>query len=557
MRVDAALPIGDPNGTFRAAGDTHPGRQRVDNEDRFHVDAVRGIFLVVDGVGGHAAGEQAADTAVAMLRARLERETGPLDDRIREAITIANNEIHKRALLKPEWKGMGCVLTVAVVNNGSATIGHVGDTRLYKIRRGEIVKITRDHSPVGEREDARELSEAEAMRHPRRNEVYRDVGAEPHEPNDPEFIDIQHIPFEPDAALLICSDGLTDTVPSAAIRRTIRDYAGHPDEVVRALIDAANDAGGKDNVTAVYVEGSRFGDLPLNRVTPMPARVPTPTPDLLVEEAPHRSKRWVIVLLTVLLLVVAGWGVWRLGVRLPFRFPSLPSLSFWSAPRSITVQSSGSIAAAMDRAGAGTDVIVEPGEYRERLRLKSGVRVRSRVPGGASIRLPGGASESDAAILAADVEGAEVSGFKIVGDSATPLGVGLFARNAGVLISEIEISGAKVTAIEVAAGRTPTILGARVHDNFGAGLTIRAGATPRIIQSEFARNGMSERAVGAIVIDAGARPHLRGNVFYGIVPESLSGLTPADRGEIKSTNWFIPSDDPAGRQNRRPGRGRP
>lgn len=557
MRVDAALPIGDPNGTFRAAGDTHPGRQRVDNEDRFHVDAVRGIFLVVDGVGGHAAGEQAADTAVAMLRARLERETGPLDDRIREAITIANNEIHKRALLKPEWKGMGCVLTVAVVNNGSATIGHVGDTRLYKIRRGEIVKVTRDHSPVGEREDARELSEAEAMRHPRRNEVYRDVGAEPHEPNDPEFIDIQHIAFEPDAALLICSDGLTDTVPSAAISRTIRDYAGHPDEVVRALIDAANDAGGKDNVTAVYVEGSRFGDLPLNRVTPMPARVPTPTPDLLVEEEPHRSKRWVIVLLTVLLLVVAGWGVWRLGVRLPFRFPSLPSLSFWSAPRSITVQSSGSIAAAMDRAGAGTEVIVEPGEYRERLRLKSGVRVRSRVPGGASIRLPGGASESDAAILAADVEGAEVSGFKIVGDSATPLGVGLFARNAGVLISEIEISGAKVTAIEVAAGRTPTILGARVHDNFGAGLTIRAGATPRIIQSEFARNGMSERAVGAIVIDAGARPHLRGNVFYGIVPESLSGLTPADRGEIKSTNWFIPSDDPAGRQNRRPGRGRP
>jgi hypothetical protein len=282
-----------------------------------------------------------------------------------------------------------------------------------------------------------------------------------------------------------------------------------------------------------------------------------PTPELLVEEEPHRSKRWVIALLTMLLLVVAGWGAWRLGVRVPFRVPSLPSLSFWSSPRSITVQPSGSIAAAMDRAGAGTEVIVEPGEYRERLRLKSGVRVRSRVPGGASLRLPGGASESDAAILAADVEGAEVAGFKIVGDSATPLGVGLFARNAGVLISDIEISGAKGTAIEIAAGRTPTILGAHVHDNVGAGLTIRAGATPRIIQSQFVRNGMSERAAGAIVIDAGARPHLRGNVFHGIVPESLSGLTQADRADIKSTNWFIPSDDPAGRQNRRPGRGRP
>jgi serine/threonine protein phosphatase PrpC len=240
MRVENAL---------RAAGDTHPGLQRSENEDRFHYDPTRGIFLVVDGVGGHAAGEQAADTAVTMLRARLERETGPVDDRIREAITIANNEIHRRASLRPEWKGMGCVLTVAVVDNGGVTVGHVGDTRLYKLRRGEIVKVTRDHSPVGEREDSHQLSEAQAMRHPRRNEVYRDVGAEPHETTDPEFIDILKVPFEPDAALLLCSDGLTDTVSSTAIGRVVEEYAGHPYEVVRALIDAANDGGGKDNVT--------------------------------------------------------------------------------------------------------------------------------------------------------------------------------------------------------------------------------------------------------------------------------------------------------------------
>src|ERR687895_451359 len=94
-------------------------------------------FLVVDGVGGHAAGEEAADTAVAMLRARLERETGPVDDRIRDAITIANNEIYRHASLRPEWKGMGCVLTVAVVDNGGVTVGHVGETRLYKLRGAE------------------------------------------------------------------------------------------------------------------------------------------------------------------------------------------------------------------------------------------------------------------------------------------------------------------------------------------------------------------------------------------------------------------------------------
>ena len=82
---------------------------------------------------------------------------------------------------------MACVLTVAVVENGSAIIGHVGDSRLYKIRRGEIRKITHDHSPVGEREDSGEISEAEAMRHPRRNEVYRDVGSQEHAPDDPGF----------------------------------------------------------------------------------------------------------------------------------------------------------------------------------------------------------------------------------------------------------------------------------------------------------------------------------------------------------------------------------
>ncbi|HEV3486200.1 MAG TPA: protein phosphatase 2C domain-containing protein, partial [Vicinamibacterales bacterium] len=174
----------------RVAGDTHPGLQREINEDRFHYDPARGIFMVVDGVGGHAAGEQAADIAVSMLRARLERETGPVPDRIREAITIANNEIHRHASLRPEWKGMACVLTVAIVENGRATVGHVGDTRLYKLRQGRLAKVTLDHSPVGEREDANELSEADAMRHPRRNEGYRDVGSEPHEPTDSGFIDI-------------------------------------------------------------------------------------------------------------------------------------------------------------------------------------------------------------------------------------------------------------------------------------------------------------------------------------------------------------------------------
>ena len=539
---------------LRAAGDSHPGLQRSENEDRFHYDPVRGIFLVVDGVGGHAAGEQAAETAVSMLRARLERETGPIDDRIREAITIANNEIHRRASLKPEWKGMGCVLTVAVVENGGVTVGHVGDTRLYKIRRGgEIVKVTRDHSPVGEREDARELSEAQAMRHPRRNEVYRDVGAERHEPTDPDFIDILQIPFEPDSALLLCSDGLTDTVSSGTIGHVVGEFAGRPPEIVRALIDAANDAGGKDNVTVVYAEGSRFAETvrPPEVAAEPVARAALPVALPTSEEEPRvkRSGRWVTLLVTLLLLGVAGAAAWRFIDRWPWQLPPVGS---FTTPRTIVVLPSESISAAIERAGAGTEIVVEPGEYRERLRLKSGVRVRSRVPRAASVRLPGGASEAEAAIVAADITGAEVEGLRIVGDAATPLGIGLFVRNAGVSLSDIEISGAHATAIEIAGGSAAAILGSSIHDNFGAGLTVRAGAEPRIAHSEFVRNGMSERAAGAIVIDAGARPRLEGNIFHGVLAESLMGLGQAERAAVKASNWFIAPEEGVGRRSSRP-----
>ncbi len=243
---------------LKFAGRTDPGRVRRNNEDAFHIDADRGIFLVVDGIGGQAAGEKAAEIAVERLRARLERQTGATEQRIREAIAIANNEILKAARANPEWEGMACVLTVAVLENGSAIVGHVGDSRLYQIRRGEIRKITHDHSPVGEREDKGEIGEAEAMRHPRRNEVFRDVGSEEHAPDDANFIEIQRIPFDAESALLLCSDGLSDQVPVGEIRRAVERHAGDPEAAVRELIDAANRAGGKDNVTVVVVEGEQF-----------------------------------------------------------------------------------------------------------------------------------------------------------------------------------------------------------------------------------------------------------------------------------------------------------
>ncbi len=308
--------------SLRASGNTHPGLLRDSNEDRFHYDVSRGIFIVIDGVGGQAAGEKAAEAALGKIRERLEQETGPAEQRIGEAITGANKEILRLASLRPDWKGMACVLTVAVLDGEDAVIGHVGDTRLYRIQRGRIEKLTKDHSPVGEREDAGELSEPEAMRHPRRNEVYRDVGSEPHRLNDPDFIDVFRVPFDHDAALLLCSDGLTDVVDSAAIRDTVEEFAGHPYEIVRALIDAANDAGGKDNITVVYVEGSRFAEgedtgAVRNRRAAAAARA-----------VPPRGGRWrLVALLLLLAIVLAGAAYARRDLLLrtpPPRRPRRP-----------------------------------------------------------------------------------------------------------------------------------------------------------------------------------------------------------------------------------------
>ncbi|HYO81509.1 MAG TPA: protein phosphatase 2C domain-containing protein, partial [Bryobacteraceae bacterium] len=262
---------------LRSAGASDPGRKREKNEDRYHADPDRGIFFVVDGVGGQAAGEKAADTACSILKARLERQTGSPADRIREAVALANNEIWRLARENNEWHGMACVLTVAVLEGETVHIGQVGDSRLYLLTPGEIRKLTHDHSPVGEREDRGEIDEVTAMRHPRRNEVYRDVGTTEHSPDDPDFVEVTSAQYPVNGALLLCSDGLSDLVTSAEIRQIVVENAGDPAAAARALIRAANDAGGKDNITVVVAEGPNFAS-EVRRQAVAPRRMLPPAP---------------------------------------------------------------------------------------------------------------------------------------------------------------------------------------------------------------------------------------------------------------------------------------
>ena len=177
--------------TTVAGAATDTGLLRESNEDRYWMDAERGVFLVVDGVGGRAAGELAAQTAVETIREAMVWTEATAEERVRAAITAANNRIFRRAQADQEHRGMACVLTLALVEDGHITIGHVGDSRLYLIWDGAIRKLTSDHSPVGEDEDAGALTEEEAMLHPRRNEVFRDVGSCLRDVDDSGFIEIR------------------------------------------------------------------------------------------------------------------------------------------------------------------------------------------------------------------------------------------------------------------------------------------------------------------------------------------------------------------------------
>jgi len=523
--------------TFTAAGGTDPGLQREVNEDRFHVDEARGLFVVIDGVGGQAAGGKAADVALALVRERLERETGPVAERVREAIAIANNEIYRLASSRPEWVGMACVLTIAVIKDGKATIGHVGDTRLYKLRDGHIDKVTRDHSPVGEREDAREISEFEAMRHPRRNEVYRDVGSELHSPSDPNFVDIHEIPFDASDALLLCSDGLSDLVDSGSMLNAATAWAGNPHDVVRELIAAANAAGGKDNVTLVFVEGENFTGA---RHVSFLRRAESVAPLSLSSRSTTR-RRLGLVAAIVVILFLSGLMAYRAVAISPVP-DEAPTDGSSPGLLAQTVVPGASIAAALSRAQPGSEVVVEPGEYRERVTLSNGIRLVSRVPRGAIIRLPSSASDSHAepAVVATGLASGELIGFTIAGDARTPLGVGILVEGTGVTLTDIEVSGAAIAAISFARDSIATLRSSDIHDNPGAALAIEAGANSRITHNVFSRNGTSQHTPAIFAIEQGVVAVFQQNMLLGVRPDVFANLDDVTRLSVQKENWFLP-----------------
>jgi PPM family protein phosphatase len=494
-----------PGPHFSSAASSDQGFVRPNNEDRVYCDEARGLFLVVDGMGGHQAGEKAAEIAVERIRVRLERQTGSVEQRLREAITLANNAIYESAQSKPEWKGMACVLTAAVVENGQVTVGHVGDSRLYKIKRGSIEKITHDHSPVGEREDNGELTETEAMQHPRRNEVYRDVGSEERTPDDEGFIDVFTFAFEPASAFLLCSDGLSDAISSEKILEIVEENAGDRWATVHSLIAAANRVG-KDNVSAVFVEGGAFTgsfEKRLSNKNGHTGREPSvgESTGRLATGAVHlpwyRGRPACFVYGAVLgaTLVYA--------VRM-ISFPRKPA----HAPQTLSVAAPRTIGEAMTKAWAGDTVAVAPGTYAESVQLKDGVTLLALRTREAVIQ---------GSVSADGIQHARFEGFQIRGGD-----IGIRVRNSDVILARDDVAESRGTGIEFRGNSRGAVFACDVHNNTGAGIALLDLASPNVENNLIRDNGArTDSPQPGLFVHSSLAGLISANIFAGNGAEAI------------------------------------
>jgi protein phosphatase len=222
---------------------TDTGRQRSANEDSVFVRAP--VFVIADGMGGAQAGEVASKAAAESFDRQLPE--GSPERVLRETIEGANRTIHALARKDPNLAGMGTTTTAAILDEKTeeVAIGHVGDSRAYRLRRGKLERLTRDHSLVEEMRRKGQLTEAQASDHPQRSIITRALGPEPEVQ-----VDLQTVPAQAGDVFLICSDGLTTMLDDDHIERLLARATAMPN-AVRALVDEANRAGGRDNISVV------------------------------------------------------------------------------------------------------------------------------------------------------------------------------------------------------------------------------------------------------------------------------------------------------------------
>lgn len=234
------------------------GRSRKDNQDRIYLPTEKNdlkYFILADGMGGARGGEVASTAAIEVVKdfinkniENLDFEEFTIEEMIEQAILAANKFIYHKSLNEKEYRGMGTTLIVAVLYRNRVYIGHVGDSRVYRIRKNIIRQLTKDHSYVQALLDQGTITKEEAQNHPQKNILMKVVGCERKlEP------DILVKGFIKDDILLICTDGLTNMVPTEDIYETIVNGKNDVKSTCKKLIRMANENGGYDNVSAILI----------------------------------------------------------------------------------------------------------------------------------------------------------------------------------------------------------------------------------------------------------------------------------------------------------------
>ena len=285
--------------------DTDVGRVREVNEDSHLVDEEMGLYAIADGVGGHQAGEVASSTALEALRASIRSGKA-----LRDAIEEANDAVYAKSLTDDDLHGMGTTITAATLAAGDTLlVGHVGDSRAYMLRDGELRQLTTDHSRVQELVEDGRLTAEEAAVHPMRNIITRAIGMD-----ETVEVDVYPVALHVGDRILFCSDGLTDMLLDDFIGTELR-REDDPGRAATRLVDAANRAGGIDNITVLVLdvtdEDRPDTDAPPAAVvTAAPVVAPTPESDPDATPRPSRRRTVVRVLAwTIPILVILGIGI--------------------------------------------------------------------------------------------------------------------------------------------------------------------------------------------------------------------------------------------------------
>ena len=247
-----------PRLVWTGTGLSHQGQVRASNQDALAIDNERGLWVVADGMGGYTGGEVASELAVSTIvnymRNTPAASTHGEDHRAKilsEAVSAAKIAIQARIAKEPDLQSMGTTVVAAWFipdPKPSMAIAHVGDSRAYQIRSGQMMALTTDHSLVQQLVTEGHITLEQAQDHPKKNVIVRALGL-----NFPSAPDIAVHPLEPDDIILLCTDGLTKMLPDPEILAIILELKNLPQEACQRLIDQANSAGGLDNTTVLLV----------------------------------------------------------------------------------------------------------------------------------------------------------------------------------------------------------------------------------------------------------------------------------------------------------------